>query len=231
MNYKVLVGKRLAKFNNPAYTEFTTGQYAGQCVTYVRGRAKEKINKVFAGGFACAKQMIQVAKNRGLPTGKKPATDSFLVFGNGQYGHVQYCEYVTGNTVYYTEANWNGDNRVSNDDGVLKTTTISKLENNPDYLGCIYLSKKPATPHIKKGNHKLLVDLFVRAGAGTNYAILKYTQLTADGKLHAYLQSKACLKAGTVVTVSETKTVKGNIWCKIPSGWICGYYINQYYIK
>ena len=80
--------------------------------------------------------------------------------------------------------------------------------------------KTAATTKItfKKGKqYKLLVDLNVRKGPGTNYAIKKRSQLTADGKKHACKGTNAVLKKGTVVTCLK---VSGN-WMKIPSGWIC----------
>lgn len=43
-------------------------------------------------------------------------------------------------------------------------------------------------------NYKINVDLHVRAGAGTNYRIKNYNELTEDGKNHAYKQNTAVLK-------------------------------------
>ena len=39
------------------------------------------------------------------------------------------------------------------------------------------------------------------------------------------------LKKGTVVTVQECKIDGKDEWVRIPSGWIAGYYDNEYLIK
>ena len=53
---------------------------------------------------------------------------------------------------------------------------------------------------------------------------VKYTDLTEDGKKHAFVNTEgyAVLKRGTKVTVKEIKTTGTTTWLQIPSGWICG---------
>ena len=75
------------------------------------------------------------------------------------------------------------------------------------------------------------VDLNVRTGAGTNYSIKKYQDLTKDGKNHAYKQNYACLKKGTRVTVLDVIKVENDEWLRIPSGFIAGFYQNKEYVK
>lgn len=75
------------------------------------------------------------------------------------------------------------------------------------------------------------VDLNVRTGAGTNYSIKKYQDLTKDGKNHAYKQNYACLKKGTRVTVLDIIKLGNDIWLRIPSGFIAGFYQNKDYVK
>ena len=75
------------------------------------------------------------------------------------------------------------------------------------------------------------VDLNVRTGAGTNYSIKKYQDLTQDGKNHAYKQNYACLKKGTRVTVLNVIKSGNNIWLRIPSGYVAGFYQGKEYIK
>lgn len=75
------------------------------------------------------------------------------------------------------------------------------------------------------------VDLNVRTGAGTNYSIKKYQDLTKDGKNHAYKQNYACLKKGTRVTVLDIIKSGNDIWLRIPSGFIAGFYQNKEYVK
>ena len=75
------------------------------------------------------------------------------------------------------------------------------------------------------------VDLNVRTGSGTNYSIKKYSELTEDGKKHAYKQINAVLKKGTRVTCQEIRQVGNDIWIRIPSGWIASYYNGKIYVK
>ena len=82
-----------------------------------------------------------------------------------------------------------------------------------------------------KSTYKTQVDLRVRTGAGTNYPQKNYKQLTLNAKLHAYKQEKAVLKKNTKVTCLETKKVDNDIWLRIPSGWIAGFYNNQYFVR
>ena len=56
---------------------------------------------------------------------------------------------------------------------------------------------------------------------GTNYPIKKYSELTEDGKKHAYKQQNAVLKKGTRVTCLKMVESGTNLWLKIPSGFIC----------
>lgn len=51
-----------------------------------------------------------------------------------------------------------------------------------------------------------------------------YTDLTEDGKKHAFVNTEgyAVLKRGTRVTVKDIKSTGTSTWLQIPSGWICG---------
>lgn len=91
--------------------------------------------------------------------------------------------------------------------------------------------KKAENP-FKKGNHTLTANVNVRTGAGTKHAIKKRTQLSLDGQAHAINQTYACLKVGTVVTVSEIKKISDKeYWGKIPSGWVALMYKGIKYVK
>nr|DAQ05967.1 MAG TPA: Muramidase (flagellum-specific) [Caudoviricetes sp.] len=100
-------------------------------------------------------------------------------------------------------------------------TKYDNVENSVDNL----------EKYIKGKNYTLQVDLNVRYGAGTNNAIKKYNELTEDGKKHAYVQTNAVLKKGTVVTCLEIVKNGQDIWLKIPSGYVAGYYQGKEYIK
>lgn len=75
------------------------------------------------------------------------------------------------------------------------------------------------------------VNLNVRSGAGKNYRIKKYDELTNDGKNHAYKKTFAVLKPETRVTCRDIIILKDEIWLEIPSGFICGYYHGNIYVK
>lgn len=61
------------------------------------------------------------------------------------------------------------------------------------------------------------VDLNVRTGAGTNFRIKNYRELTENAKRHSYKQENAVLKKGTRVTCQDIMKIGKNIWIKIPS--------------
>lgn len=78
--------------------------------------------------------------------------------------------------------------------------------------------------------YKLQVNaLSVRDGAGTEARRKSYSELTPNAKEHAY--ENGYLKIGTEVTCLETKTHKGNVWMRIPSGWVAAWYNGMYYVK
>lgn len=79
--------------------------------------------------------------------------------------------------------------------------------------------------------YTLQVNLNVRYGAGLNFSVKQYKELTPDGKKHATNKVNAVLKAGTRVTCKGVYIVDGNTWFQIPSGFICAIYNNKIYIK
>ena len=107
---------------------------------------------------------------------------------------------------------------------VKETTTTKK--NSSSSSSITYITGK---------NYTLQTDVNVRTGAGTNYAQKTVSQLTAGGKKAATSTSgsaKATLKKGTVVTaLSVIKKSNGDIWLKIPSGYVCAKYGKDTYIK
>lgn len=75
-----------------------------------------------------------------------------------------------------------------------------------------------------KGNYKTLGNMNVRTGAGTNYAIKKVNQLTADGKRNATsanANANAVYKTGTIFTALEIISNNYGTWAKTPSGYVC----------
>ena len=68
------------------------------------------------------------------------------------------------------------------------------------------------------------IDEGLNVVEGISKAKKLYKELTFNAKLHSYKQNFAVLKAGTKVTCLEIKKVENDIWLRIPSGWIAGYY-------
>ena len=142
----------------------------------------------------------------------------------GGSGHVAICSGDGTTSYFYSyDQNWNGKamHKVKHDYdnvyGVLRPKDQSKITGASYKVGSVYT---------------LQVNLNVRSGAGTNYAKKMYSSLTADGKKNAVQgNSYAILKKGTRVTCKELKTVSGDIWMKIPSGWIAAYYNGEKYVK
>lgn len=91
---------------------------------------------------------------------------------------------------------------------------------------------KPVVNTYKVGTtYTTQVDLKVRKGAGTDQTWKLTSQLTTDGKKHAYNQTYAVLKTGTRVTCQEIRQVGNDTWIKIPSGWIAAKYQGKIYVK
>lgn len=92
-------------------------------------------------------------------------------------------------------------------------------------------SASTSTPSYTVGKtYTLQTELNVRKGAGTSYALVGYNNMTTDGKKHDSDKDGA-LDKGTSVTCLATKTVSGDIWMRIPSGWIAAYYDGNIYVK
>lgn len=110
---------------------------------------------------------------------------------------------------------------------IINSNNLTKYDNVENVQNSVDNSSR----YIVGKNYTLQVDLNVRYGAGTNNAIKKYNELTVDGKKHAYIQTNAVLKKGTVVTCLEIVKNGQDIWIKIPSGYVAGYYQGNEYIK
>lgn len=84
---------------------------------------------------------------------------------------------------------------------------------------------KPVAPVVSLGQHILTAVRGVYKGCGADAGRKKVSDLSEDGQKHATTAKKsafAFLKKGTIVSLLEVKKAKsGNLWAKIPSGWIC----------
>ena len=110
---------------------------------------------------------------------------------------------------------------------IINSNNLTKYDNVENVQKSVDNSNR----YIVGKNYTLQVDLNVRYGAGINYTIKKYNELTEDGKKHAYVQTNAVLKKGTIVTCLYVIKNENDIWLKIPSGYVAGYYQGKEYIK
>lgn len=111
-------------------------------------------------------------------------------------------------------------------------------DRNPAYFLLSYnkpaADKKPSVRFDAGSVYTLTTNVNVRTGAGTNYAIKKVRDLTADGKKNCTSTNSAdnaVLKTGTRVTALEVIYVGSDIWLRIPSGYICVYYKGDKYAR
>ncbi len=123
---------------------------------------------------------------------------------------------------------------------VVSVSELAKAtaDRNPAYFLLSNSSKaKPVESRVRfdKGSvYTLTTNVNVRTGAGTNYAVKKVKDLTADGKKNctsSNANDNAVLKSGTKVTALDVKYVGSDIWLQIPSGYICVYYNGDKYAK
>ncbi len=133
------------------------------------------------------------------------------------YGHVAIA---TGegntNTFYSYDSNWNKKEmqKVKHTYfalyGVLRPKNIKALF---------------AAPDVSLGDYSLTNVRGIYNFAGAKSGRKKVKEITRNAKKSATSQkadNNAYLKAGTAVSVLETKLIStGNLWARIPSGWIC----------
>lgn len=111
--------------------------------------------------------------------------------------------------------------RIINENNLTKYDGVENVEKPVENLPKYSIGK----------NYTIQVDLNVRAGAGINYRIKNFDELTVDGKAHAYKQTNAVLKPKTIVTCMDFYVTNNEIWLRIPSGFVCAYYHGEIYIK
>lgn len=123
---------------------------------------------------------------------------------------------------------------------VVSVTELAKAtdDRNPAYFLLSNSDKaKPSVSGVRfdKGSvYTLTTNVNVRTGAGTDYAVKKVRDLTADGKKNCTSSNSgdnAVLKSGTRVTALDVINVGKDIWLRIPSGYICVYYKGDKYAR
>ena len=116
--------------------------------------------------------------------------------------------------------------------GVINSNNLTKYDKIEAVENVENKVENSKTPTYKVGKvYTLQVDLKVRAGTGTSARQKLYSELTQDGKKHAYNQKYAVLKKGTKVTCKSILKNGNDIWLQIPSGYVAGFYHENLYIK
>lgn len=113
-----------------------------------------------------------------------------------------------------------------------KSTTTASVGSQDTSKNTSNATSSAVVPTYNVGTtYTIAVDnLRVRSGAGTEYSAKKWAELTVNARANAYTTGE--LKRGTRVTCQKTqKDSSGNIWMKIPSGWIAAYYNKKKYVQ
>lgn len=213
------------------------------CVGYANGRFAEIIgkNKVEYQLVCNASSFINKAKAYGLKVVSYPTLGGIMCWAGGSTGagHVAIVERIDSKNQIYTSESSYGGSAFYN---ATRTNSNGRwgMGSRYSFQGCIINPAigdvhwvEPSNVYKVGETYTTQVILKVRSGAGTNYAQVPYEKLTSNAKAHAYSSgyNKGCLKEGTRVTCLEVKNVGNDIWIRIPSGWIAGYYNNKVYVK
>ena len=214
-------GLKQGSVANPA----PNNKYKGQCVSLIQ----QYLYKVFGKSFKAYGNAKDWASNyptkyfTKLSKSTKLQPGDVLVYGSnygGGYGHIGLID---------DDGKWYDQN------GVKKLAIGTKSKAFSGYV-CVLRPKNQDklglnTDYKVGSTYTLTTNVKVREGAGTDKKRKKTNELTADGKKHALDQENATLKEGTKVTVQEVKTVDGDTWIRIPSGWVCAVYNGDKYLK
>ena len=98
------------------------------------------------------------------------------------------------------------------------------------YAGASASSSSTPTYVVGK-TYTLQYEINVRTGPGTSYAKVGYSGLTSDGKKHDSDKDGALDKGTSVTCKGTSKDSSGNVWMRIPSGYIAAYYNKKEYVS
>lgn len=193
-----------------------------------------------AGGFPNAKDWY---KDYLFEKGSAPKVAAIAVWdgspANGNCGHVAFVKSFEGNkiTVYQSNYPVAGYNYPYFEEKTF-TVSVGKVTSGTGakFLGFCYHpyykeEVKTVEPKFVKGkNYITQYNCVVRTGAGVNFRRKTKAELTPNAQIYA--TNTGCIRKGTTVTCLETaKDNKGNIWMRIPSGWIPAYYEKDICVK
>mgnify|MGYP003307663106 CR=1 FL=1 len=222
----------LAEFGSWALAEKSVanpgvGTYKGQCVSLIQ----QYLYKVFGIEYKPRGNAKDWAINplpehlTKLDANVKLQPGDILVYGSnygGGYGHIALIDV---NVKFFDQ---NG----------LKKLAVAYADKPFSGYICVLRPKNQNALGINKSYRYAIgqvyttqVNLKVRDGAGTGARWKNKNELSKDGQKNALNQTNAVLKAGTRVTVKEIKASGNDVWVRIPSGWIAGYYQGKVYVK
>ena len=222
MTYNLFVKKYLGKATDE------DGASGVQCVDLAKLYIKEVIGatpKAIGNAYCyyedfATTYLKKYFKRIKYTKGKKPQKGDLVVWGvryNGvsKYGHIALATGVAdADSLMTYDQNYGGKEMHE-----VRHTYRGLL----GFLRPLNQENIVSPPHIEKGNYTLTNVRGVYKGYGAASGRKKVKELTLSGRKHATAKSgDAYLKAGTKVTVKETKLlISGNLWAKIPSGYIC----------
>ena len=220
--------------SNPFYQ---SGYGLPNCTAYAFGRFWEIIGVKPKLSLSNAENWFDY--NDGYERGQKAKLGAIICYKKGKAhnsqdgaGHVAVVEdiYPDG-SILISESHWKGN--------IFNTKRLSSdyfYNNSLTFQGFIYNPlnfEQKVSKYILGKTYKTNVILRVRHGIGIDKRIKKFEELTENAKEHAYNSgvNAGCLKEGTKVTVLEAVNNGNDIWLRIPSGWVAGYYNGKMYVS
>ena len=204
------------------------------CVGYAWGRFREILGKSPALSRNNAENWW--GYKDGYSRGQTPKLGAVAcwskgVVGNGSdgAGHVAIVEEIySDGSFLVSQSGYNNKKRF-----YTSKIPASKALSGYKFQGFIYNPAVSTGSYVVGRTYTIVAGagLKVRKGAGTSYAQKKKSELTKDGQKHAKDKTMAVLKKGTDVTCKAVKTVNGDTWMQIPSGWICAVEDGDVYVE
>lgn len=204
------------------------GKYKGECVSFIQQYLYKVFNKSFKAYGNAKDWSSNYPKDYFKKVSGNFQAGDVLVYGSNRgngYGHLG----LIADDGTYIDQNGIKKDTVATANKPIFDDEIAILRPiNQAKLGLEDVTFKVGT------TYKTKVELYIRESAGTDKEIKKVKDITQNAKENAKFtdsNKNAVLKVGTKVTCQDTKKIGNNIWIKIPSGWIAGFYNGEYYVK
>ncbi|MBR1762154.1 MAG: CHAP domain-containing protein [Eubacterium sp.] len=199
--------------------------YRGECVSLVKnyikevlgaeplsiGNAKEYWNKRY--GKYISSLFTPIENHKGFI----PKRGDVFVRTSGTYGHIGIVISASEKELITIEQNFNGCRTIKR---IVRTN-----RDNLNYLRPKNKKNILVPPTVKSGVYKLTNVRGIYNGWGSATKRKKVKDISENAKQNAVCKknnAEAFLLAGTKVSIENTKRLgSGNLWAKIPSGYIC----------